>query len=251
MFDNLSEYMTLNNILGNFGFILTAFAYVMSDILLLRTLAVASGVVAIIFMYLVSGPPLVIGWNVVLLGINSWRIFTLLRERRDVSFTDEERELYQTIFTSFAPVEFMKLMRIGEWKTEEPGVVLAEENQPIDEVLVIYNGEVGIEKDGVEVVRLRDGTWIGEMSYLQGGNATATVRVLRTTRYVGWGKDELTGLMKRNPTMDVAMKSVLSADLINKLSEKTGDSAQKGLEHLRHGTAEDVPAEEAPRGAES
>ena len=32
--------------------------------------------------------------------------------------------------------------------------------------------------------------------------------------------------MKRNPTMDVAMKSVLSADLINKLSENT-KSVQK------------------------
>jgi len=38
--------------------------------------------------------------------------------------------------------------------------------------------------------------------------------------------DELTSLMKRNPTMDVAMKSVLSADLINKLSEDT-KSVQK------------------------
>lgn len=221
---------TIAFILGNFSFTLTAIAYVMHDILLLRGLAVASGIVAIVYMYLISGPLTVIYWNIVLLGINSWRIVSLLRERRSVSFSDEELELYQTIFTSFAPVEFMKLMRIGEWKSADPDSVLAEENQSIDEVLVIYNGEVAIEKSGKEVAHLRDGTWIGEMSYLQGGNATATVRVVRTTRYVAWHKDELTSLMKRNPTMDVAMKSVLSADLINKLSEDTKSVRKMSVE---------------------
>lgn len=210
---------SINEIIGNFSFILTAVSYVMTDILLLRILAVASGLVAILYMYLISGPFVVLSWNIALLGLNMWRIISLLRERRGVSFTDEELELYQTIFSAFAPVEFMKLMRIGSWKTEEPGAILAEEDQPIDEVLVIYNGNVAIEKGGKEVAQLRDGTWIGEMSYLQGGNASATVKVLRTTQYVGWNKDDLTNLMKRNPTMDVAMKSVLSADLINKLSQ--------------------------------
>ena len=209
------------DLIGHLSFIITVMAYFMRDILLLRSLAVLSGLVAILYMYLIAGPITVLFWQVVLLGVNGWQIFSLLRERRNISFSDEERELHQTVFSSFAPVEFMKIMRIGAWKSGEPGEIMAKEGEHIEDILIIYNGEVVIEKEGAKVAHLRDGTWIGEMSYLQGGNATATVRVVRETRYVSWHKDELTSLMKRNPTMDVAMKSVLSADLINKLSEKT------------------------------
>ncbi len=123
----------------------------------------------------------------------------------------------------------MKVLRVGSWKTGEPGAVLSEQDKPIDELLVIYNGEVAVVKDDAEVVSLRDGTWIGEMSYLQGGNASATVRVTRTTRYLAWPKGALTQLLKRNPTMDVAMQSVLSSDLIQKLSGNS-NSLQKETE---------------------
>ncbi len=209
------------DIVVHFAFILTALAFITYDILFLRVLAVSSSLVGLAYFGIYLGRTPILFWQIVFLGINSWRIVHLLRERRSVSFSEEEQELYQTIFPRFAPVEFMKLMRVGVWKSGGPGTVLATQDEHVEEILIIYNGEVAIEKDGAEVVRLKDGTWIGEMSYLQGGNASATVRVTRTTRYVAWPKDALTTLLKRNPTMDVAMQSVLSADLIQKLGGNT------------------------------
>ncbi len=214
------------DLLIHFAFLLTALAYVTYDMLFLRVLAVCSSLVGLGYFGIYLGRTPVLFWQILFLGINSWRIIHLLRERRGVSFSEEEQELYQTIFTGFTPVEFMKVLRVGSWKTGEPGTVLAEQDKPIDELIVIYNGEVAVEKNGAEVVRLRDGTWIGEMSYLQGGNASATVRVMRTTRYMAWPKGALTQLLKRNPTMDVAMQSVLSSDLIQKLSGNS-NSVQK------------------------
>ncbi len=49
----------------------------------------------------------------------------------------------------------------------------------------------------------------------------ATVTVTRPTRYLEWPKEPLSGLMTRNPTMDVAMKSVFSIDLKRKLAGAT------------------------------
>ncbi len=46
----------------------------------------------------------------------------------------------------------------------------------------------------------------------------ATVTVTRPTRYLEWPKKALSGLMTRNPTMDVAMNSVFSMDLTRKLA---------------------------------
>ena len=43
---------------------------------------------------------------------------------------------------------------------------------------------------------------------------------LRPTRYLVWPQDELRGLLKRNPTMDVAMQSVFNLDLVRKLTDR-------------------------------
>ncbi len=43
----------------------------------------------------------------------------------------------------------------------------------------------------------------------------------RPTRYLEWPKEALSGLMKRNPTMDVAMNSVFNIDLTRKLAGAT------------------------------
>ncbi len=229
----------------HFAFILTALAYFTYDILFLRALAVASSLVGIVYFGLILGRMPILLWQVIFLVINAWRIVHLLRERRSISFSEEEQELFQTIFPRFAPVEFMKLMRVGAWKSGEPGTVLATQDEHVEELLIIYNGEVAVEKDGAEVVRLKDGTWVGEMSYLQGGNASATVRITRPTRYVAWPKDALTKLLKRNPTMDVAMQSVLSADLIQKLggNTKPGQDESPGPSAAEPGAAEPSSAE--------
>lgn len=212
---------TAFDIVGHLSFALTALAYFMRDILLLRLLAIASGILAIVYVYLINGPQIIAFWQVLLLGINIVRIVTLFRERRSISFSEEEKELYRTIFRRFAPVEFMKLIQLGEWRDAIPGDVLTAQGEPLSDLKMIYNGEVAIENATGEIARSRDGTLIGEVSFVQGGNATATVRAVRPTRYVSWPQEELHKLLKRNPTMDLAMQSVLSEDLTRKLTERS------------------------------
>ena len=66
----------------------------------------------------------------------------------------------------------------------------------------------------------RNGALIGEMSFIQGGDASATVTATVPCRYVFWPEETLRGLLWRNPNIDVAMKHVFSLDLMRKL---TGD----------------------------
>jgi CRP-like cAMP-binding protein len=226
IWQGITVALTMQFLLERVAFVLTALAYVMRDILLLRTLAVISGVLWFLLMYFAGFSTLALVEQSLLLAINVTRIVMLIKERRGVSFTEEEQELYRTVFNRFSPVEFLKIIRLAEWKNAEPDELLAIEQQPVKNLIMIYNGEVAIQKEGKDVVHLRDGTMIGEMSFLRGGTATATVRVARPTRYVAWPQEDLRKMLRRNPTMDVAMQSVLSADLINKLtSEKTPSAA--------------------------
>jgi hypothetical protein len=207
---------------GHAASILTMAAYLLKDILWLRVLTIFSCFTGIVFNYFVPSEPLwtVIYWNIVFAIINIVHIAILIKERTGVHFSEEEQGLHETLFKNFAPFEFMKLMRVGQWLVAKPGDVLAVEQKPIDAVMLIYNGLAGVERNGKEVARLKDGNFIGEVSFITEGTATATVRALEPTRYVAWPKAAVRSLLNRNPSMRFAMQSVLSTDLSKKLARR-------------------------------
>ena len=211
--------LTLLDMVGHTSFLLTALSFYVRDMMVLRVLAIIAGIVGVAYNYWLPAGPLwlVIFWLSVFVAINTIRIVGIVMERRSVAFNDEEAELHETLFQNFSPVEFMKLMRIGEWKQAETGEVLASQGNVVGGLKLLFNGEVVIERDGAEVGRARDGAMIGEISFLRGGKANATVSATKPCRYIFWSGDELRKLLNRNPSMDVAMKHVFSIDLMRKL----------------------------------
>jgi hypothetical protein len=207
---------------GHASFALIAVSFLVKDILWLRVLSVVASVAGIAYNYVVPSPPLwiVIYWNIFFLAINLTQIALILRERRGIEFTEEEKEIYETIFWGFAPFEYMKLLRIGEWKQAAPGDILAVQGEEVDSIMLIYNGLAEVEVDGAKVAELKDGNLVGEMSYFTGGRATATVRVLQPTRYLSWKKKAMDALSNRNPSMQATLRAVLSIDLAKKLLKK-------------------------------
>src|SRR5437763_972072 len=144
----------------------------------------------------------------------------IIREHNVIPFSNEEKELDDTLFKDFAAFDCMKLMRIGNWREAKPGQVLTVEGEPLDEVMLIYDGRLGVETNGKEVAQLQDGNFIGEVSFISGGAATATVRAVDPTRYVSWSKKEIEKLLNRNPSMKFAMQAVFSTDLSKKLARR-------------------------------
>jgi hypothetical protein len=212
----------VGHLAGHLASILTMAAYLLKDILWLRLLTILSCFAGIAFNYFVPATPLwsVIYWNLLFAAINIVQIAIIIKERTGIHFTDEEKELHETLFKNFAPFEFMKLMRVGKWLEAKQGQVLATEQKPIDSVMLIYNGLVGVESHGKEVAKLKDGNFIGEVSFITGGEATATVRALMPTRYISWPKTEISQLLNRNPSMRFAMQAMLSTDLSKKLMHR-------------------------------
>lgn len=207
---------------GNLAYGLAAVPFFVRDVLLLRALAVVTAVLVIVFNLtgLVAANGVLVLSMAVVIVVNLSRIIHLLIEKRRVSLNPEERALFETLFRELTPVEFMKLLRIGHWRTARAGQTLTREGEDLDELMLIGRGEVIVERDHEEVARAREGAIIGEMSFLQGGRATATVRAARPTRYLSWPRRDLSKLLRRNPAMDVAMKSVLNLDLVRKLAAR-------------------------------
>jgi len=74
----------------------------------------------------VPGGPLwlVIFWLGVFMLIHAFRVIKIIRERRGIQFTDEERELHAMVFRGFDAVDFMRLLNVGERAAFAPGDVL-------------------------------------------------------------------------------------------------------------------------------
>jgi CRP-like cAMP-binding protein len=139
------------------------------------------------------------------------------RERRGVSFSEEEQELYETLFQRFSPVEFMRLLRVGRWVDADAGAVLTVQGEPVDDLILISSGRASVDVGGACVAHLRAGEFVGEMSLVTGEVATATVRADEHIRYLAWQKAALDRLLTRYASMRFAMQAVVSADLTRKL----------------------------------
>ncbi|NTU83822.1 MAG: cyclic nucleotide-binding domain-containing protein [Chloroflexales bacterium] len=211
--------MSISDLMGNLGFILIALSFLVRDIVWLRILSILSQLVLIGYNYF--GPPeplwLVINWSLLFLAINVFQIWALFRERRAVRFTDQEQELYGTIFRALAPVEFLKLLRIASWAKADPGQTLATAGTPLDDVLLIYHGAASVQRGGQTVGSMKDGAFIGEMEFFSTEPAAATVVVTAPTAYLKWSRADLRKLFARNPSMVPAVQAAFSAELIQKL----------------------------------
>ena len=103
------------------------------DVLWFRWLAVATSLVGIGYKILYPHETplwMVVCWNIIFILINLIHIAILLQERKPVRFSEEEQELYDTLFYRFAPVEFSRLLRIADWCRGEAGERRASKGVP-------------------------------------------------------------------------------------------------------------------------
>lgn len=217
---SLTDFWNQNTyqFIGHLSYMLVALAFLLRDILLLRIVAIVASACNI--TYAIGSDPMNLiaaFWQTVFTIINvTWSI-RLIYERRSIRFSEEERELYQSLFRNFTALEFMKLVRISNWHEADPGHVLTELGEEPSDVMLIYNGEIEAKLPDGRNPRYRDGTFVGEISFIKGGPATATVRTIVPTRYVSWPKEELRKLLQRNPSMAATLQTVFTEDLTKKL----------------------------------
>ena len=116
-----------------------------------------------------------------------------------------------------APDEFTSLLHKGTWAVARPGDVLVQQGEEIDNLCFIHSGRFAVQIDGQEVVQRTGGHFVGEMSFLTKGTATATIEILETTRYIVWDKSQLEELMENDSNLYHSLLSSMSLNLVTKL----------------------------------
>lgn len=88
---------------------------------------------------------------------------------------------------------------------------------------LLYNGQASVAVGGREVTQLKDGHFVGEMSFATRGPASATVPTTVPTRLLVWSREELNKLLGRNPSIRLSLQGVLGENMARKLQEQ-GDA---------------------------
>jgi hypothetical protein len=194
----------------NLGYLLSAIALVMRDMLALRALSALSGLVLLLCdLFLVSPASrdwFGLFWSVLFLVINVLQLTLLLWERRPITFNRAERDLHASVFPNLSRAEFTKLKRLAQWRDGKPGTLLAIQGKPVTEIVVLYRGTASIDRDGASLKAIGDGAIIGQVGALVEQPFSSTIRLTCVSRYVVWQKASLDRLFGRNPSMGTAFE---------------------------------------------
>ena len=209
--------MNIATIAGHLAFGLIAFSFLVKDILWLRIVSILASAFSIFYNWVIPVAPMwiAIHWNLVFIMLNLYHIAVIIYEKRPVHMNPKDKELYETLFKDLSPVEYLKISKIANWKKFKSGQKIIKQGLPVKDLVLIYNGTVDVAVDNAKVAELRDGQFVGEMSFLTEKPATATCITKHATECLVWKQDEFKELLKRNPSLYYSIQSLLSNQLVS------------------------------------
>ena len=213
-------------LLSNFALVLFMLGFLTRDELKLRSLITLACLLLVSFNLLYPGGPL---WtpiihNTVIGSINIVLLGLVVRERSTIGMRRQMLDIYGN-FATFNPGQFRKLMHIGEVRRFSAEERLCTAGEVPEYLYLVLRGEVRLSRDGSDF-RIGPGNFIGEVSLLLGGPATATVTALPGSRCAAWPRRDLDRLTARSPAIANALAALLNRDLARKLSTSQPAAAE-------------------------
>ncbi len=211
--------------LVHIAYVLYLISYSVRDMMWLRALTVVASIVLLPYYYYQS-PPLYVPtvWLTLFTLINMVQIVILILERRPVTMSDEQAELYGLAFKTLPPREFLKLYKLAEWKDASEGELIVEQGRAGGGVLLLTRGGVRIDLDGRQIAEMIPGQFVGEISYLTNEVASAHVTTTETSRCVFWAAQELERFFALNADLKGKFMAILGVDLVAKVKNRISDA---------------------------
>jgi len=206
--------------IGNLSYLLFALSYLVTNMAWLRALALCGLVAEGIYFYIASATPLWvgIGWAMVFTAINAAQLIRLLREQAAVRLSPEERRLHAGIMSALSPLEFSRVLRAGSWRMVPEGSVLTRLGEPVGQLYLLSSGAAHVHVDGTHVATIVAGGIVGEMSFLSGRPATATVVVADAARVCEIEQAALVRLLATHEEMRAPLLRAIGGELLEKIN---------------------------------
>ncbi len=211
---------------GHVSYVLIAISYYLTNIYWLRVTAVI-GLAFEILYFLMSGGAMHTGiaWDLVFIAINLYQIYWLVEERWNLSKAENLHLLRQGVFAGLDNTQLARLVRTGSWRMLETATKLTTEGEPVKELVLLCEGQAAVNVHGITVAHLRDGAFVGEMAFVSGNPASATVVAERPSRAFVFDMAKLKALVDGDDLVAVAIHRIVGRDLAYKLMVKNDEAA--------------------------
>lgn len=197
-----------------------AAALLMGDPLRLRALMLAALALAGAALALAAppGPPLAAGLAALALTALGALAGALLAawERSPLSVPRSTRHVLLSL-GRVEPRLFRALMSAGALRTAEIPLRLTRQGHAPEHLWFLVSGTARIEKNG-DRAELRGPVFLGEISWLTGGAATATVVLEPDSEFVEWDHRDLRRVCDRTPRLRMVLESLIACDLAHKVA---------------------------------
>jgi CRP-like cAMP-binding protein len=202
---------------ANISYVLFAISLFLTNIFWLRLLLIISLAFEIVYFamsssYLYTG----IVWDIVFILINLFRLVTLFRARRMVRLASGGHMLKSRV-GGLDDEHLAQLVRLGEAFDLAPGALLTAQNEPVDFFYLVTAGHAVVEFDGTVVGRIDPGQFVGEVSFLTGIDATATVVASDRLSVLALDRRKLSAACAEDPKISAAIHQVIGKALARKL----------------------------------
>lgn len=153
--------------------------------------------------------------------------------RSSQRFTAEERGFLATHFASLPPHLARRFLNLGRWQSVSAGTILTRQGAPVHELIYIADGSAEVRAHGAVMTELGPGALIGEMTIMQGAQATADVEVSTKSFVFSLPRAALIQELEADHDFALAVANALQIEARRKLDLSNQQNAERTLDTVR------------------
>lgn len=211
-----SDFSRPENIVGHIAYVLLIVSMMMRNMNWLRFFAILAGAISAIYYWTLSDFVSMF-WETLFSLVNLAQFALLQIENRRGRFSEDEAKFIKSCLPDLERVHARRLMKIAAWTEVQDAVTLIEEDTCPQELKFLIDGEARVERGGRKIGTVREGDFLGEMSYLTGKEATASVVTVKPTRYLAFDRKRLRTHLEKHPEVRHALEASFNRNLVDKL----------------------------------
>jgi hypothetical protein len=202
---------------GHFTYFLLIVSMLMRRMVWLRSFAVASGVAKIVYRAFFVFDPVSVLWETVFVLVNIGQLLLICYYERHHRFTDDQRHFVDSMPASVERRALKRLLGFATVREVPADAVLVREGEVVKDLLYVATGVARIESGGRIIAVCGPGDYLGEMSFLSGEPATATVVASKPMRVLAFDQQRLHAAVASDAAIHRAMEAGLNRNLVGKL----------------------------------
>lgn len=209
---------SMNDLPAHLAYVMLAISYFLTSMYWLRILAVIGLALEIVYFNLAGGN-LTSGifWSSIFILINVYQLIWLVRDRMSLRLPDKEGPLLREALAGLDDAQIARLLKAADWKDYQVGDILTRQDAPVDALYFLCSGRANVEVNKSLVTYLERGAFIGEIAYLTGNPATATVVIDEPARVLVFSKMRMAKVVAADSQINGIIYQLLGRDLAMKM----------------------------------